>query len=172
VVTVKPFAPQLGSPVPQKFHGDRWDVSIDPGAHTGWALFVTHHGVFGKRDIELAACGVGRPPFGDQVVIELPQAYPSSPVPTNDLITLAFLAGRLLSHAHAPRNGEGASLVRPHDWKGNLPKGICAARVIQKLSADEIRVVNEAERVVPKGQRFDMLDAIGIGLYAFRGVKL
>jgi hypothetical protein len=159
VEPVKPFAPRRGSPVPV---GAGWLVSIDPGRHTGWALWTC-------ENVVLRACGVGWPPYEDasKVAIELPQAYPNSPVPYNDLIKLAFLAGRYVGDF-----GGSAEFVLPHAWKGNLPKSVCEARARMKLTPFELAITAIAEGVVPKGQHGDMWDSIAIGLFVFKGVKL
>lgn len=150
---VELFAPRRGTPVPPAFDL----LAIDPGTNTGWA-------VFGGRAGWLLACGIGEPPIDStaaRVVIELPQVYPSHPVPPNDLVTLAFLAGR-----YAGRPAGEVFTVFPHEWKGNLPKEVCAARVRARLSEDERAVIDACD--VPKGQKHNVLDAIGIGLFALR----
>lgn len=147
-VIVKPFAKRRGTPIP----GDCDLLAIDPGAHTGWALF---------DDGQLRACGLGNPPVhhADCVIIEIPQVYPAHPVPPNDLITLAFLAGRYAGCATCE-----VSTVFPHQWKGNLPKNICAARVRSLLLPEERRVVDACD--APAKQLHNVMDAIGIGLFA------
>jgi len=139
------------------------DLAIDPGTHTGWAVF--------NEDGALKACGIGEPPFPSpyrRVVIELPQVYPTSPVPPNDLVTLAFLAGRYAGAAA----GAEVFTVFPHTWKGNLSKAVCAARVKERLSREERVVVEKCLVQVPEKQRHNVWDAIGIGLFAFRQVKV
>lgn len=147
---VEPFAPRRGTPL----LGTRvFDLlAIDPGQHAGWALFA---------DTRLAACGLGSPlaEHVRRVVIELPQVYPRHPVPPNDLITLAFLAGR-----YAGASAGEVFTVSPHQWKGNLPKDVCAARVRARLSPEERAVVDAVD--VPEKQRHNVLDAVGIGLFA------
>jgi len=141
---VEPFAERRGTPLPSDFNL----LAIDPGAHTGWAVF---------SKLQLLACGLGDPPVEHvrQVVIELPQVYPSHPVPPNDLVTLAFLVGR-----YAGRAVGEVSTVFPHEWKGNLPKEVCAARVRSKLSPEERSVVDACN--VPAKQKHNVMDAIGL----------
>lgn len=161
---VDPFAPTRGA-VP---HLRGWyDLSIDPGVNTGWALF-------GESTL-LVACGAGGPPFEappvlNRVVIELPQVYPGDPVPPQDLITLSFQAGQY-ARAGVVRTAQ-VSVVFPHAWKGNLPKKVCAARVRGHLSPDERMIVDKLEPGVPAGQMHNVMDAIGIGLFAFRKVRI
>ena len=144
---IEPFAPRRGTPLPTAFDL----LAIDPGEHTGWAAF----------DTTLIACGLGDPPVSKArcLVIELPQVYPSHPVPPNDLVTLAFLAGRYVG-------AREAFAVFPRQWKGNLPKGACAARVRAKLSPEERAVVDECACKVPEKQMHNVMDAVGIGLFA------
>lgn len=160
------FAPLKGSALPL---GAGWHLSVDPGRHTGWALWYPP----GTAKHELVACGVGRPPLDSAcfLVIELPQVYPHSPVPPNDLITLAFQAGRYVGEFQASR-GHDAVYTLPHAWKGNLPKNVCENRVRMRLTVAELKIAHDAEEVVPKAQHHDMWDAIGIGLVCFRGIKL
>ena len=157
---VEPFAPRRGTPLPP---GGFDLLAIDPGAHTGWAAFGCAHYTGDAGLNRLLACGSGSPTleFAARVVIELPQIYPSHPVPPNDIITLAFLAGR---YAGAAMPGVEVSTVFPHQWKGNLPKDVCAARVRAKLSLAERAIVDACD--APKGQMHNVLDAIGIGLFA------
>jgi hypothetical protein len=158
---VEPFAESRGTLVPLR--AGSYDLAIDPGACTGWALFGGAGG--------FVACGIGEPPFDTairRVVIELPQVYPNHPVPPNDLITLAFLAGRYVGTSASA--GADAATVFPHEWKGNLPKDVCAARVLARLTPDECAIVDRLK--VPKGKLHNVMDAIGIGLFAFRKIRL
>ncbi len=144
---VEPFAKRRGTPLLRT----SVLLAIDPGVHTGWALF----------DEKLLGCGLGDPPteFALRVVIEIPQVYPAHPVPPNDLITLAFLAGRYAGCATCE-----VFTVFPHQWKGNLSKEVCGARVRFRLSSEERKVVDELK--VPVKQLHNAMDAIGIGLFA------
>ena len=149
---VEPFAKRRGTPLLRT----SVLLAIDPGTHTGWALF----------DEKLLGCGLGDPPteLALRVVIEIPQIYPGHPVPPNDLITLAFLAGRYAGRATCE-----VSTVFPHQWKGNLSKENCAARVRFRLSPEEKEVVDVLD--IPAKQLHNVMDAIGIGLFALgRGV--
>ena len=146
---VKPFAERLGTFLNRSDLVDL--LAIDPGMHTGWAGFS-------KED--LRSCGTGRPPLrlASVVIVELPQIYPGHPVPPNDLVNLAFLAGR-----YAGASTGKIYTVAPHAWKGNLPKDVCNARVLAKLDAVERGIVEGCD--VPKGQKHNVIDAIGIGLF-------
>jgi hypothetical protein len=155
---VEPLAPRKGTVVPIAIPNDGKCLAIDPGNHTGWALFL-HGG--------LIACGTGTPPSQGvaHAVIEYPQVYPRSPVPPNSIVKLAFTAGRLVGELRLVAD---IKMVLPHDWKGDLPKDVCAARAMKKLNAGELRVVAEAREII-KGKFDDVMDAVALGLYAFGG---
>jgi len=163
--TLKPFEKLRGC-LPPVANTSVAHMSIDPGLNAGWALWTDSH--------ELAACGIGSPPFFDwdfmTVTIEKPQVYPRMKVPPNDLIALAITVGRMSALAEA--RFADVQLVTPHEWKGSTPKDIHNARVLNALSSKELETVKIADREVPKGQRNNMIDAIGIGLFAYRGMKL
>ncbi len=147
---VEPFATRRGTPL---LHAQVFDLlAIDPGEHTGWAAFESD---------KLVACGLGSAlaEHVRKVVIELPQVYPQHPVPPQDLIALAFLAGR-----YAGASAGEVYTVFPHQWKGNMPKDVCAARVRFNLLPGERAIVDAID--VPKGQKHNVMDAIGIGLHA------
>lgn len=158
--TVEPFAARKGSPVPP---GGGRRLAIDPGRHTGWALFST--------TAFLVACGTGEPPLDgvSRLIIECPQIYPNGKARPNDLITLAFMAGRYVGRAQAGPFPVEAKFVLPHAWKGTLPKPVCEARIRLKLNVDERTVVEKCSRVVPAGHMNDVFDAIGLGMHAWRG---
>jgi hypothetical protein len=132
-------------------------LAVDPGTHTGWAAF------YGARLVE---CGLGDPPVerSAHMIIEVPQVYPQHPVPPNDLILLAFTAGR-----YAGRAKGVVTIVFPHAWKGNLPKDVCAARVRAKLSLDEQKIVDKCGAA--KSYMHNVMDAVGIGLYFLQGKR-
>jgi hypothetical protein len=161
VKIIEAFSPRRGTPVPP---GVGFSLSIDPGATTGWALFSSATITAPKR---LVACGTGHPPYEGvlHLVIEVPQIYPGKGhVRPQDLVTLAFLAGRLAGCS-------GVLDTRycfPHEWKGTLPKEICHARVMKKLSTEEREVIGASEKIISAGLMHNVLDAVGIGLYAWR----
>lgn len=133
----------------------RFRLAIDPGNDTGWAIF----GDTG----ELCSCYAGEPPLlpYSEAVCECPRVYPKSPVPPNDLITLAVMVGRY-TERHMCR------LIYPYEWKGQLDKAKTKARVLDILSEVERKRIPK----LSKTQMHNVYDAIGIGLYAFRGIKI
>ena len=168
--TLEPFSRRRGSHFFSKGRQGFY-LSIDPGACTGWAVWFTETG-----RPRLVAAGIGEPPFEQvdaclaEAVIECPQVYPRSPVPPNDLITLAVLVGRYAEACvqAADRDHDRVRLVLPHAWKGSVPKEVTAKRVLAALSPDELAVLEEAYEDIPKGLRHNLLDAVGIGLHAYR----
>jgi hypothetical protein len=144
-------------------------VTIDPGVHSGWALWGLHG---------LIACGLGDPrscklhrvtsddPDVDtirDVWIERPVVYPHSPVRPNDLITLALDAGRWAGIYEAC--GVEAHFVTPAEWKGQVPKAIHHARIWGVLSAEAQEVVEKGCRKLAPSKRHNVLDAVGLGLW-------
>ncbi len=127
-------------------------ITIDPGKHPGWAYFPFNI---------LNACGAGPLPswVGTDVgpcLIERPTIYPRSPVPPNDIITLAIEAGRL----SAPFRD--VQWVLPRKWKGTAPKAVMHARIMNALTPEEHDVYR---RCNDRGGSKDALDAIGLGLW-------
>lgn len=161
MITLDPHKPLRGHLPPP---GTRGALSVDPGIDTGWALWSW-------PEVVLVGAGVGRPPVerACRLAIEKPQVYPRSPVPPNDLITLALKAGRYIGAFESP--GLEAVTVLPHEWKGNLPKDICEARVRKHLSVGELALVATGAGV-PMSLQNNMWDAIGIGLHVWRRVRL
>ena len=133
-------------------------LAIDPGKITGWALF---------EDSSLCDCGISKthPPtrvFSKiNVIIEKPKVYPNRPIDSNDLIELAIRVGRIVEYYSM--HGCTVSLVRPSDWKGQLPKDVLWERARARLSEKE-RAVEAAATAAPS-YRHNMRDAIGIGLW-------
>lgn len=169
------FAPCRGTPVT---YGVGRRLAIDPGTrkdtrnctgtNTGWALF--------SSTAFLVACGTGEPPLEGvtRVVIEVPQAYRPGQlkhaIDPNDLITLAFLAGRFVGRAQARAMPVEASWMRPHDWGGSLPKEVKENRARRHLTPEEKVVVAACEKIVPAGLMNNTWDAIGLGMAAWRGI--
>lgn len=151
-------------------------ISIDPGLSTGWAVW---------EDNKLVECGLGDPrelravllAGIDRVFIEKPQIYRAakSKGDPNDLITLAIRVGeykQFFQQRHAM-----VTLVLPMEWKAQVPKRICANRVLRFLFNSERKIVYDvpaakslelalgSDTMWARDKRNDMLDAIGIGLF-------
>lgn len=148
-------------------------ISFDPAVHhVGWAAFDA-----GK----LARCGLenGKPLGaalerrfragtggwqGLRVIVEVPQVYQQRNWrgDPNDLIEVALVAGRVAQSFGA--DGPEAELIRPHAWKGNAPKEVMLKRIVNRLDDAEQAVLHTAK--VPGSLRHNVIDAIGIGLWA------
>lgn len=152
-------------------------LAIDPGLSTGWAVFSP----------DLQSCGMGAPGLTsvDHLIIEKPQVYPNTPTAqANNLITLAFQAGQYVGSIQH----KTLTVVLPHVWKGTLPKPIHHLRIWKILSEQEKAVLSMAKNVqdylhacqvwvtlrrktLPGGKECDMMDAIGLGLYALNRLR-
>lgn len=105
-----------------------------------------------------------------EIVVEIPQVYhvSCSKGDPNDLVALAFVAGRLVQRV---QNGQQSRVVkyRPAEWKGQVPKEIHQRRTEQRL--------HESEREQVEGSRavslmHNVWDAIGLGLYHLRNERM
>jgi hypothetical protein len=141
-------------------------ISIDPGKDRfAWAAFENDKLV--RCDLFTAwSAGIERMSSlkGDVLVfIELPQVYNQRhwKGDPNDLIGVALTVGGL---KFAARTAREVRLVLPHEWKGNVPKAVMLKRIESKLDDDEKEVL--AQAAIAKGHRHDVVDAIGIGLWA------
>lgn len=137
-------------------------LAIDPGEHTGWALF--------NSDKQLVDCGLGdarkSPKFGPlvSVTIEQPVIYPRMKARPNDIVTLALGAGEW---AGIFRPLAPVEYVEPSKWKGSVPKAKHQPRIWAKLTETEFAIVERAfvAGKVPKSLKNNVVDAVGIGLW-------
>jgi hypothetical protein len=151
-------------------------IAIDPGKTTGWAVFC---------DGDLIRCGADKKadvissPWWKRpnallpkkvvfallnqflVFIETPRWYPHDQVDTNDLIDLAVFVGEVKSFYESQHCK--VELVWPRTWKGNVPKEIMTARILSKLTPEELAVVPARPRA--KTPDHNCIDAIGLGLW-------
>lgn len=102
-----------------------------------------------------------RKPHESVCVVEVPQIYPGQQQKgnQNDLITLAVSVGRCIEIAKSC--GFMTKLVKPREWKGQLPKDVCWSRVKDTLSLEELARIPK----LPKSRAHNMHDAIGIGTW-------
>ena len=142
-------------------------LSVDPGKSSGWALW--YGATLVSADVQhLSAENAWRPnrvpieiaivivPAALSVVIEVPQVYAASKSKgdPNDLIGVAVCVGAwatLFPFA-------SVRLVKPRDWKGQVPKAIDHRRMLERLSPDE--------RSRIRSNTADCFDAISLGLWA------
>jgi hypothetical protein len=134
-------------------------IGIDPGVQrSAWA----------KLDDTgaLIACGMGawRNLLFDSdyfAVIEVPQIYRQMKGDPNDLIDLAVVVGQLSAYF------EKYMLVRPAQWKGQVPKPVHQARILSKLTVRERALVDGS-----KGLKKDIIDAVGIAKWGYYDRKM
>jgi hypothetical protein len=136
-------------------------LAIDPGQATGWALLD----LAGR----LLHCGLNNPPdalpTASRVVVERPRIYPGGRTKNpNDVLSVAINAGEWAGRYQA--RGFKTEYVEPQRWKGSVPKEIHHPRIFAKLLPSEQVVVADAGKGIAPSKRHNMLDAIGIGLWA------
>ena len=119
----------------------------------------------------LVACGLGDPRSSEKHVakeihdawIEAPVIYPRSKADPSDILKLARDAGEWGGIYKVL-----VALVRyvePAEWKGQLPKDVCHARMWLKLSEEEKAIVDAACRGLAPSKRHNVLDAVAIGVW-------
>lgn len=149
----------------------------------------------------LVACGLGDPRACEKhrlsrvvgLVVEYPRHRPRVTKSANDLITLAWGAARWVGRYETLRPEIEILQPTPEKWKGGVPKEIHHPRVYLALSAVEKKLAapflyaDMAWRLpdydrpayvpgirgksVPESKRHNVLDAVGLGLWAAgRGV--
>lgn len=104
----------------------------------------------------------------ERVVVELPQVYSQRhwKGDPNDLIGVAATAGVIVGVLGFYE----VEWVKPHSWKGNVPKQVHNARVLAAL--DDRRAAFDAVRTsVPSSLLHNVIDAIGLGAWASRKVR-
>jgi len=133
-------------------------IGCDPGKHVSYFAMATGGShlshVWGASRLFEEGCSL---------TIEIPQVYrtqgrKSDP---NDLIDLAVTAGRVIEASHCSL----LQMIRPREWKGQLPKDACHARIREVLSASELDVLDHDLKEIPKSLRHNALDAVGVLLY-------
>jgi hypothetical protein len=165
-------------------------LSFDPGADTGWGVFVPGPSGALDRSARLVSCGLSTakkpsmPAPGNEctlapaggcygpirrVVSERPKYYPQSKVPAKDLITLAIRAG-MTAGPYAAAGAE-VEFFEPWEWKGVVPKDTHHQRLWSKLTPTEQNLVSNAARGIAPSKRHNIMDGIGIGLFALGRVS-
>lgn len=96
------------------------------------------------------------------LALEWPQVYRvgKQKGDNNDLLPLAGVQAALV--ALFPLAGVG--VVRPHAWKGQVPKDVMCNRVVGRLVGPEVTVFRKCG--VAKSLEHNVIDALGIGLHA------
>jgi len=145
-------------------------IAIDPGRDMGIALFqndfLVQAGLLQAPNLRMMTKGLFRlcdefqPTRG---IIEIPRIYPyrRQPGDPNHLITLSLRAGIAIA-AISPFTE--AKTIHPQKWKGQRPKSADNRYVLSILNSEELGVVQKCG--VPSSKQHNVLDAIGIGLWA------
>lgn len=133
-------------------------LAIDPGVHfCGWALFGCGERPLtrcGYTDVANAIYLSEYAGMDHTVVVERPQAD-GRPARLRDLLDLAVVAGQLA--------GSVGRLVTPRQWKGNVPKAVCHARLFGRIPQATIDACIPS---VLKSKRHNVYDAVALGLWA------
>jgi hypothetical protein len=153
-------------------------IAVDPGlVCTGLAVFVdgelrTVRGACTDptkslqervlsiaEDVQDAGCCAQR------CVMEMPTIYPRAKGKGsgNDIVKLATVVGAVIAALPVST----MILVAPAAWKGQVPKRIHQPRILAKLRENESRIVRAVSREYG-AKTHNIIDAIGIGLYALR----
>jgi hypothetical protein len=84
-------------------------------------------------------------------------------VPPETVITLAIHLGEAIG-----RHADGAvpELVEPRTWKGSASKPVHHRRIWAKLNVGEQEIVKSSARGVADSKHHNILDAVGLGLWA------
>lgn len=135
-------------------------LAIDAGADCGWALFKKH---------ELWRCGFRQMPCEGRkeitrILIERPHPF-GGKARKRDIITLAIRAGEL-GGIWAWLTRVEPEYIEPHRWKGSVAKEEMNQRIRAKLTSREVERFELDCKKVGKSFRHNVLDAIGIGLWA------
>jgi len=144
-------------------------LAIDPGAHSV-ALAVWVDGVltglsfaeFRTRESMADWWQHEWPvyPEGSRLLVECPQVYQQRrwKGDPNDLIQVAVTVGVLIGGA---RGASDILLVRPHEWKGSVPKAVHQARVLGAAPASDRNFIESYCDTVVK--RHNVMDAYALG---------
>ena len=106
-----------------------------------------------------AVCDVtDRNAWGIRVIFEWPRVYRQGKREgdPNDLLPLVGVGLALVSRVQVME----AISVFPHEWKSSMSKELANARTLERLSAEEKKVMTRAAI-----KNHNVLDAVGIGLH-------
>lgn len=157
-------------------------LAIDPGVHRlAYALFehehLIHCGLLNLGDapasMVAAIVNLTRNLQAKSYVIEVPQVYQAKRQATdaNDLIDLAQVVGVCVAAAIGRDYTASIRQPRPHEWKSNVPKDIQNKRDLARLDLAEIEVYKHGINGIRKSWQHNVIDAVGIGLWALNRGK-
>lgn len=147
-------------------------IAVDPGTEqAGVAVFSEGHLVEAHLIVEAgytkeqrawrAACQIGKRlvPNAD-LIVEYPQIYAKvSKVDPDDILALTLVVGGVLS-LHG-----GGELVRPAQWKGQVPKKVMVNRILKNLSEEERKILKTVK------DNHNVVDAVGVGLWKLKRLR-
>lgn len=122
---------------------------------------LTHAGLVKLRGRTLDALCKGAVPKRTHAIGYCESMHAYRKVPANDLIDVQTVGA-----VYVTRAAREVRFVRALDWKGNVPKDIHHKRIRKQLDSAETAVLEEALTKAPKGSHKEILDAVGIGLWA------
>ena len=162
-------------------------IGIDPGVNTGYAILnenecvalglVHNKNQFAQSEAVLNRAWQYLNGAHDAdrvfVAIEYPQIYPHMPVPADDILNIAKLCGMIAysfrSTMYAvPYFLEDPAFIRPAEWKGQVPKDIHNARILNR--DPNVRHMLEMSPHIPRGKWEHVIDAAGLAMYARKQV--
>jgi hypothetical protein len=148
-------------------------LAIDPGKLTGWAILAGGllHSCGLASVVSFDAPLTAFPdvyPADHDLIIEAPEQYASGPLKGIDITQLAFKIGRIREHYKRAT----AATVLPKDWKGQVPKEIHNARVMASLNPGERHLATGYMRDVAEAQKNNVIDAIGIGVWYAKKLRV
>lgn len=141
-------------------------LSVDPSVEGYGLALWDKSGQLVRAWYELASVqsAVGNFVGVTEVVIERPQVYLNSLKSANDAIVTALAAGELAGRLRQLSAEPVITYVVPARWKGQIKKAAHHPWIKAELSDDEHDRMNL--NLKNKKHRGDVLDAVGIGLWA------
>lgn len=130
-------------------------IFVDPGDKTGVAVFERTR-LQAAYTVAFKEFTVWQPWVLTQAIIETPVYRRNDRVDPNKIIALARKVGWL--ERGFSEFGVPVKLVKPHEWKGSMPKSVTKARALRVLTEAELGVID------PKASH-DAWDAIAMGLW-------
>jgi hypothetical protein len=142
--------------------------AVDPGADQGVSCWVSgklFYACLGFPRVTIACASL---------VIERPQIYSPkvSKADPDDIITLAMRAGKAVQYfLDRGLNESNVLEVKPATWKGQVKKEVHHARILKALLHEEVLLLTAFLEPVAKAKRHNVLDAVGLGLWALGRIR-
>lgn len=137
-------------------------IAIDPGAsYFAWAWFGAD-GLLRKCGHDSTILKLDHLTGRADVAVERMRDRPRSPVRKNDILDVATTSGLVAGFL----DPVDLRFVTPKEWKGDRPKRVDHPVTFDLLTAEERAAYSKGIRGLTKRQRLDVMDAIGIGMWA------